>query len=108
MSDYAVTPSGVLSSGVNAGATNKSGIAGESITAGQSLYKDATDGNKMKLSDANVAAKSKVAGVSLHAALAGQPIQYSESDPNFTPGFTIAAGDVVVASATPGGLAPNA
>lgn len=56
------------------------GIAGGTITVGQPVYKDSTDSEKIKIADADAsAAASTVVGISLHAALAGQPIKYLRS-----------------------------
>jgi hypothetical protein len=106
MADYSVTAANVLAS---ANAQKKTGTAGATITAGQSLYIDTADSNKLKLYDANAASPANVmAGIALHASLAGQPITYVISDPAFTPGFAITAGATVIGSATPGGLCPDA
>lgn len=103
--DYTVTAANVLAS---ANAQKLTGTAGASITAGQSVYEDPTT-STWKLADCNGASPLyKVAGIALHAALTGQPITVCTSDPAFTPGFTVAAGDVVILSSTAGGLAPVA
>lgn len=104
MADFTVTPGSVLASSQ---AQVADGIAGASITAGQTLAQD-VDGT-MKLHDANAASPlNTLKGIALHASLTGQPIKYVKSDPAFTPGFTIAAGDSVIASANPGMLCPDA
>ncbi|MES2570581.1 MAG: hypothetical protein V4710_11075 [Verrucomicrobiota bacterium] len=102
MADKTVTPSSVLASSA---ADVRRGVAGVAIAAGQSLYKDTSD-NTMKLYDANGVAPANVfAGISQHAAAVGQPISFVYSDPSFTPGFAVAAGEVLIGSATPGGIA---
>lgn len=113
MADLSVTAANVLAS---TQASVFSGTAGASITAMQPLYKDTDDldsfGNpKLKLADANGAstAVKTVAGVSLHAAASGQPIKWTNSDPDFTHGLSgVVAGDVVILSATAGAVAPVA
>lgn len=85
------------------GATKKTGVAGATITAGQSLYADATDSDKLKLSDANASlAAAAFVGVSLHAALAGQPIAYIESG-DLNMGVCLTKGSVYVVGATVAG-----
>lgn len=82
--------------------------AGATITAGQSLYSDATDSNKMKLADANASASTAAAiGISVHAALAGQPISYITGG-DLGLGAILTAGLIYVVSATAGAIAPAA
>ena len=83
------------------------GTAGETITAGQSVYLKASD-SKIWLADANASVDTAAAvGISLHAALANQPISYITSGPlNF--GAILLAGKWYVVSATAGGIAPVA
>ena len=103
--DISVTAASVLSSSA---ADVSEGVAGETITAGQPVYKDSTDSGKIKLADANVLAKIAVVGISIHGASSGQPIKYAKKDVSFTVGGTVAAGAVVVLSATAGAIAPAA
>lgn len=107
MADYTVTAANVLASGT---ATKTTGVAGTTITAGQALYADASDSNKLKLADANASsAAATLVGIALHAALAGQPITYATADDDFTHGLTtVAASDVIILSGTAGALAPVA
>lgn len=103
--DYSVTAASVLASAQ--GVKNKQYNAGASITAGQPVYLDAN--STWQLADANGASPLyKVEAIALHAASTGQPLIVCESDPSFTPGFTVAAGAIVVLSATAGGLCPAA
>ena len=89
------------------GENQATGIAGASITAGQLLYEDTSDSNKLKLADANGAALLRsIKGVSLHGATSGQPITYQFGG-NYNPGATVTVGIVyVLASDTAGGVAP--
>ncbi len=104
MADISITAANVLAS---AQATKKTGVAAATITAGQTLYKLVA--GTIGLADANGATPLfNIEGISLHAALAGQPITYVTADPQFTFGGTVAIGDVVIASATAGGIAPVA
>jgi hypothetical protein len=59
------------------GATYGRGPAGEAIATGDSVYKDASDNNKIKKADNNLsAAASAGVGVAAHAAAVGQDINY--------------------------------
>jgi len=82
-----------------------SGTAGATITAGQSVYRDGTDSNKLKPADADTQATAVAAGIALHSASAGQPLQYQESGTLDT-GATLSVGTVYVVSTTAGGIAP--
>lgn len=105
MADLSITAASVtLTSG-----STQSGTAGASITAGQALYVDTSDSNKLKLADANdTAAKAVVAGIALHAAASGQPIKYATADAVINPGATCTVGEIYVVSTTAGGIAPVA
>lgn len=85
------------------------GVAGTTITAGQLLYKDSGDSNKLKLADANGTGDALVvAGIALCGASAGQPVTYATRDADLTIGATVAIGDVLIASGTAGAIAPVA
>jgi hypothetical protein len=109
MSDISITAASVVK---GANAKTRKGVAGATITAGQTLYEDTADSNKLKLADANAsAATSNCVGISLHGAASGQPIEFVYEDDDFTPGGTLslsAAADdgVYVLSGTAGGIAP--
>jgi hypothetical protein len=107
MATLVIVPANVIAS---PSATKGTGVAGVTITAGQVLYKDAADSNKLKLSDANGAAALRVVdGIALHGASAGQPITYVTRDPLLVLGTTLVAGtSYMLASDTPGGIAPIA
>ena len=82
------------------------GTSGATITAGQSVYIDTSDSNKIKLADANGTAPANTfAGIALNAASSGQPVSYCTTDnAGFTIGATVVAGDTIWLSQTPGGL----
>lgn len=85
------------------------GIAGATITAGQSVYLDSTT-STVKLADADASAAAAAAiGIALHAALAGQPIRVQRTG-DVTIGATAAmtVGTIYVVAATAGGIAPAA
>ena len=105
MADLTITAANVLAS---ANARRKHGTAGVNLTAGQALYADATDGKKLKLADANLSdAAAEVVGIAAHGTLAGQPIEYIEFDPDFTPGATLVSGTTYILSGTAGGICPD-
>lgn len=102
MTDISVTATSVKA---GAGAIEGTGIAGATITAGQSIYEDANDG-LMKLADCDLSAPAaKVRGIALHGASAGQPIRYQKGG-KVKIGGTAAAGTIYVASGNAGGVAP--
>jgi hypothetical protein len=105
MADISITAASVAASSA---ASKVTGVAGATITAGQVVYLDTTT-NTYKLADSNLsAAAAKEAGIALDSATAGQPLTIVRSDPSFTLGGTVAAGAVVVLSATAGAIAPVA
>lgn len=105
MADLVITPANVVT---YAGGSYETGTAGATITAGQTLYKDSTDSDKLKLADANASsATATVVGVALHAASAGQPIRY-QTGGDINPGATVAVGTTYIQSATAGGICPDA
>ena len=108
MADITVTAASVVKdTGTIAPSVLANGTAGATITAGQSVYLDATTSTiKLADSDASAAAAYGV-GIAMHAALSGQPLQYITGG-FFTPGATLTKGAVYVVSATAGGIAPIA
>ena len=104
MADLVITVGNVLAAST---AVVAIGVAAESLSAGQVIYKDATNSNKITRADANAgAATSAAVGITLHAALAGQPIQYIVSG-GFNPGATVAVGTIYIVSSAAGGIAPS-
>ncbi|MBL9088439.1 MAG: hypothetical protein JNM10_14965 [Planctomycetia bacterium] len=106
MADLTVTASQVKA---GAGAVEGTGVAGTTVTAGQPVYEDATDG-RIKLADSNLSlAAAKARGVALHGALANQPIRYQKGGKVILgAGAAPVKGTIYVASATAGGIAPAA
>lgn len=87
--------------------TYKTGIAGAAITAGQSVYLDATTGT-IKLADADLSvAAAKGVGIAINNAAAGQPVTYAIGG-SINMGATLVKGTTYVVSATAGGVAPQA
>ena len=104
MADITVTAGSVLQS---TGAVTGRGTAGATITAGQLLYLDTTDSNKAKLADADASqATALIAGIALHGASSGQPIEY-QTGGQINPGGTVVTGTRYFASGNAGGLAPH-
>lgn len=84
------------------------GVAGATITAGQVVYVDTADSNKIKLCDANGSAiASKLKGISVHAALSGQPVKV-QTNGNLGFGAILTVGQIYCVSATAGGICPYA
>lgn len=106
MADITITAANVAQ---GAGAVVGNGTAGATITAGQPLYIDAADSNKLKLADADASsAASDVVGLALHGASSGQPLKYIKSGAAYVPGATLTQGEVYVLSGNAGGVAPVA
>src|SRR4029434_2151406 len=105
MADVTIIPANVLFSTTD---NHVKGVAGATIAAGDVLYRDAADSNKMKLSDANGSASAKVVdGFALCGAAAGQPVVYTTEDPALVVGGTLVSGTLYVLSATPGKICPH-
>jgi len=112
MPDYTLTAANVQPS---IAAVRSVRIAGATILAGQPLYFDSadldTDGRaKAKPADANAsAATASVQAIAGNSAASGQRVDCIESDSDFTHGLTtVAAGDIIILSATAGAQCPSA
>lgn len=105
MADLSITASAVVP-GTNA--TVEHGTAGATITAGQVVYRDASDG-KYKLADADsaTAAVRVPRGVALNGGSDGQPLAIARSG-DVTVNAVLTAGTAYYLSATAGGIAPLA
>lgn len=80
-------------------------FAGAAVTAGQAVYLDTADGNKLKLSGAGgTAILATTRGIATHAAAIGQPVTVLRKG-TFTVGATVAVGTRQVLSATAGSFA---
>ncbi len=104
MPDIVVTAANVIR-GTNA--TIGSGDAGETITAGECVYKDTTDLNKYKRCDNSAEASARIAGIALNGASDGQPISFVMAG-DINPGGTVVVGEIYLVSTTAGGIAPEA
>lgn len=106
MADLTVTAASVVP---GTGAILEKMTAGAAITAGQTVYKDASDSNKAKLFDADsaTAAARVFYGIAVCNAASGQPVVVQTAG-NLTIGATVAVGVAYYASDTPGGICPFA
>lgn len=100
MADISVTPADVLALD---GSESFDGIAGETLTAGLTVYRH-TDG-KLYKADVSTVAKANCRGVTLNGADADQPVKVCRAGP-LNPGGTVAVGQVYCVSSTGGGIAP--
>jgi predicted transcriptional regulator len=100
MAEITVTAASVaLSSG-----TQVVGIAGETITAGQSVYLKASDNRLYKAQADGTAAEADAVGIALHGSLAGQPLAYAGNGSVINIGGTTAAGVFYYVGPTAGGV----
>lgn len=102
MADVTVTAAEVLPTSTTEYAT---GEAGETITAGEPLYKKSGDGNALWKCDADTSAESDCVGVSMCGGANGQQIVYAVAG-TIDPGFTAVVGEAYAVSATVGRIAP--
>jgi len=107
MADTTITAANVRAGSLAAGAKISTVTAGESITAGQIVYKKASDSEYYK-ADANSSAEtagSSDLAVALTNAGDGEALVI-QTKGLYTVGGTVVLGQIYVASATAGGLAP--
>lgn len=105
MADLSITATEVQP---GTGMLKKTGTAGETVTAGQPVYVDTSDSNKLKLADTNSSLTTATAvGIALHGASDGQPLDYATSG-KITLGASasILEGEVYLVSGTAGGIMP--
>jgi hypothetical protein len=105
MADISVTQSAVKAA--NSNTVKATGVAGEAIDIGKSVYLDPADGKIKKAQATNATHTANLVGVSLTNAQGdGQPIVYAtDGDVTFNSALTV--GQVYVASAAAaGGIAP--
>lgn len=97
MADLTITAASVTkTSGITV-----NGIAGGTLTAGMPIYIDTANDNVIKAATCEgTSLQATVAGVTLHAALTGQPIAYATAGAVMNPGATVAVGSTYVLSAT--------
>ena len=101
MADLVITPADVFAL---PGARILRGIAGQTVAAGQSVYKKAAD-DKLWLADSNAAATADAKGVALNSAAADQPLTYCISGPvDLGEGVLTYEGHAYSVSDTAGGI----
>src|SRR5262245_40802433 len=110
MSDVVVTATSVArvtgNADPNLNTSIDNGFAGATITAGQTVYKDAN--GVYQLADSNLSATTAATtGIALNGAASGQPVAVAIGG-SLTGGFTAAVGTIYVQSANAGGIAPAA
>lgn len=102
MADVSVTAASVVWTG-----KKDTGLAGATIARGNPLYKDSSDGGRLKPADADAQASSVFAGFALNDAGDEQPVEYGYGDGTLTVGGTgVTVGQVYVVSTGAGGIAP--
>ena len=99
--NYAITSASVLASDAGKPADL---VAGESIAAGQVVYKSTS--TVALLASATNSVRANAFGIAVNSASAGQPLRVISEDPSFSVGATMVTGAVLVLSATPGAIAP--
>lgn len=105
MTDLSVTAANVVP---GTDARQEVGVAGETITAGQALYKSSTTGKWMKADSNSATAEARAAtAIALTGSSLNQPIVVQTSG-TITIGATMTAGIQYYLSDTPGGICPVA
>src|SRR5688500_3774536 len=105
MADLSVTAASVVA-GTAAQTTN--GNAGETLTAGQALYKAAATGLWLKADSNSATVEARTpSGIALNGAAINQPVRGLTSGP-VPLGATLTAGVAYYLSDTPGGICPVA
>lgn len=101
MADISITPANVMA---GTGAKKQSGTFGETVTAGQVVYKSSADGEWYK-ADTSTSAKAAAVGIALNGGSNGQPGEILTEGP-ITIGGTVVVGTVYGVSDTAGGIRP--
>lgn len=104
MADLTITAANV----VLVSGPKTTGTAGESLTAGQSVYLKSSDSKIYKADNNVTSAEASCVGIALHAAAANQPITYAIDTAVVNMGATLTVGETYIVSSTAGGVAPVA
>lgn len=105
MADITITAASVVA---GSDASTEQGTAGETITAGQQLYKSSTTYKWMKADSNSATAEARQAtGTALNGAALNQPVVVQRSG-EVTIGATLTPGTAYFLSDTPGGICPVA
>lgn len=87
----------------------RTGQAGVAITSGQTLYRDATAGNKLKLADADAEATAQAVGIAVCDAGINELVSYATNGNTVTQvGTTFTVGVAYFLGPTAGGISPEA
>ena len=106
MSDIVVTSSAVVPA--NASTVIARGTAGASVAAGQVVWADPADANKIKPAQATSQTQAdNVVGIALNTAATGQPIAFATSGDVTFNAVLGAASLYVLSGANAGGIAPS-
>jgi len=103
MGDRALTPGSVAPTATT---VIERGIAYHTINAGDLLYIDAANSNKLRNADNTSATAAELAGIALNSAEAGQPIAYATSGDVKVLLNEVIAGTVYVLGASAGNNSP--
>lgn len=105
MADLGPTAANVVK---QSGTQTATGTYGETVTAGQAIYKKASDGLLYKAQCDGTTAEAAVVGIALNSGSANQPASYATSGLLTLGAVTAGAAGVAVAlSATAGGICPD-
>ena len=103
MAAFSITAANVLHS---SSATIFTGTAGATITQGQPLYLDTTSNTYKLANSLNVNSATNCAGIAMVGASNGQDMVICSRDPNFSPGYTIATGNIAIVGNVAGQINP--
>lgn len=103
MTDISITAANVAK---GANSQTETGVAGEALTAGEVVFKNAS--GEWVLSDADDTDLDEVGGITLNDAADGQPVEILLPGSDVTIGGTLTAGTTYYLSANAGGIAPFA
>ena len=104
MADLTITATNVI----NLNARTTTGVAGETMTAGQPVYFKAADGKLWKAQCDGTAEEAEVVGVALNGASVNQVVAYAGTGGTINIGATTVKTTTYVLSATAGGICPQA
>lgn len=105
MADIVITATSVVA---GSGAETVQRVAGETIIAGQPVYRAAATGLAMKADSNSASAEARIPeGIALNGGAVNQPILVQKGG-SLTIGATLTAGVVYYLSDTPGGICPVA
>ena len=103
MAILSITPANVVP---GTGAVTVSGTYGETVTAGQCVYKNSTDSEFYLAECDSTSAKAECYGIALNSGSNGQPASVLTKG-SVTIGATVAVGVVYVVASAAGGIAPT-